>query len=144
MSVHAAMASEMASLVKERISSNLVGVEEALDSVICQSVSRLQKIENDYLREREADVRDVGRRMMRHLIGVGATDESALPPESIIVARELVPSDAIGLANSGVVGIVTQFGGKLGHTAIIARSLGIPAISGILNVTQRITSCPST
>lgn len=139
-SVHAAMASEMASLVKEHISSNLVGVEDALDSVICQSVSRLQKIDNDYLREREADVRDVGGRMMRHLIGVGPTDESALPPNSIVVARELVPSDAIGLANSGVVGIVTQFGGKLGHTAIIARSLGIPAVSGILNVTQRITS----
>ena len=139
-SVHAAMASEMASLVKERISSNLVGVEEALDSVICQSVSRLQKIDNDYLREREADVRDVGGRMMRHLIGVGPTDESALPPNSIVVARELVPSHAIGLANSKVVGIVTQFGGKLGHTAIIARSLGIPAVSGVLNVTQRITS----
>ena len=139
-SVHAAMASEMASLVKERISSNLVGVEEALDSVICQSVSRLQKIDNDYLREREADVRDVGGRMMRHLAGVDPTDKSALPPNSIVVARELAPSDAIGLADSGVVGIVTQFGGKLGHTAIIARSLGIPAVSGILNVTQRITS----
>lgn len=139
-SVHAAMANEIASLVKERIASNLVGVEEALDSVICQSVSRLQKIDNDYLREREADVRDVGGRMMRYLIGVGSTDESAFPPDSILVARELVPSDAIGLANSGVIGIVTQFGGKLGHTAIIARSLGIPAISGILNVTERITS----
>lgn len=139
-SVHAAMASEIASLVKERISSNLVGVEEALNSVICQSVSRLQKIDSDYLREREVDVRDVGERMMRHLIGVTPTSDIDLPSGSIIVARELVPSDAIALAHSGVVGIVTQFGGKLGHTAIIARSLGIPAISGILNVTQRITS----
>ncbi|MCA9126447.1 MAG: phosphoenolpyruvate--protein phosphotransferase [Planctomycetales bacterium] len=139
-SAHAAMASEIASLVKERISSNLVGVEEALDSVICQMVSRLQKIDSDYLREREVDVRDVGQRMMRHLIGVTLTSKVDFPSGSVIVARELVPSDAIALANSGVVGIVTQFGGKLGHTAIIARSLGIPAVSGILDVSQRITS----
>lgn len=78
--------------------------------------------------------------MMRHLIGVSPTSEADLPRDAIVVARELVPSDAIALASSGVVGTVTQFGGKLGHTAIIARSLGIPAISGILNVTQRITS----
>ncbi|TWU01601.1 phosphoenolpyruvate--protein phosphotransferase [Neorhodopirellula pilleata] len=139
-SAHAAMAGEIASLVKERIVNDLVGVEEALDSVISQTVSRLAKIDNDYLRERETDVRDVGRRMMRHLMGLTSTNFAELPPGTIIVARELVPSDAIALADSGVVGVVTQVGGRLGHTAIIARSLGIPAVSGISNVAQRITS----
>ncbi len=139
-SAHAAMAGEIASLVKERISSDLVGVEEALDSVISQTVGRLAKIDNDYLRERETDVRDIGQRMMRHLMGLTSTHFDDLPRGAIIVARELVPSDAIALANLGVVGVVTQVGGKLGHTAIIARSLGIPAISGISNVAQRITS----
>ncbi|KLU06722.1 Phosphoenolpyruvate-protein phosphotransferase of PTS system [Rhodopirellula islandica] len=139
-SAHAAMAGEIASLVKDRISHDLVGVEEALDSVIVQTVSRLTKIDNDYLRERETDVRDIGQRMMRHLLGLTPTNLAELPSNAIIVARELVPSDAIALANSGLVGIVTQIGGNLGHTAIIARSLGIPAVSGIANVTQRITS----
>jgi phosphotransferase system enzyme I (PtsI) len=139
-SAHAAMAGEIASLVKDRISNDLVGVEVALDSVIFQTVSRLTKIDSDYLRERETDVRDIGQRMMRHLRGLTSTSLADLPQNTIIVARELVPSDAIALANSGIVGIVTQIGGNLGHTAIIARSLGIPAVSGISNVTQRITS----
>ncbi len=140
LSVHAAMASEMADSVKGRVSSDLVGVENALDSVISQWVSRLQKIDDDYLRQRETDVRDVGQRMMRHLLGVSPSRHVDFPSGAVVVARELVPSDAIALASSGVVAIVTEFGGKLGHTAIIARSLGIPAVSGIANVTQRIAS----
>lgn len=140
LSVHAIMASEIAALVKERVANSLVGVEEALDAVIGQWVGRMQKIENEYLRERATDVRDVGQRLMRHLIGVAPASYVNLPRGAVLVTRELVPSDAIALANSGVVGIVTQFGGKLGHTAIIARSLGIPAVSGIPNVSQRISS----
>ncbi len=140
LSVHAMMASEIAASVKERISSSLVGVEDALDTVIGQWISRMEKIDNEYLRERETDVRDVGQRLMRHLIGVAPACEVDFPRGAVLVARELIPSDAIALANSGVVGIVTQFGGTLGHTAIIARSLGIPAVSGIPNVTQRIAS----
>ncbi len=140
LSAHAAMASEIAASVKERVSSDLVGVENALDSVISQWVSRLQKIDNDYLCARETDVRDVGQRMMRHLLGASPASHVDFPDDAVVVARELVPSDAIALASSGVVAIVTEFGGKLGHTAIIARSLGIPAVSGIANVTQRIAS----
>jgi phosphoenolpyruvate-protein phosphotransferase (PTS system enzyme I) len=139
-SAHAAMASDIASLVKERVSKSLVGVEEALDAILQQSIGRLTKMDNTYFREREMDIRDVGQRMMRHLLGVPSTSHANLPPGSIIVARELVPSDAIALANSGVIGIVTQYGGKLGHMAIIARSLGIPAISGISKLNQRISS----
>ncbi|TWT54820.1 Phosphoenolpyruvate-protein phosphotransferase [Rubripirellula amarantea] len=139
-SVHAAMAGEIASLVKDRISNDLVGVEEALNSVIVQTANRLTQIDSDYLRERETDVRDIGQRMMRHLLGLTPTNLADLPRDVIIVARELVPSDAIALANSGLIGIVTQIGGNLGHTAIIARSLGIPAVSGISNVTQQIAS----
>ncbi|EMB17467.1 phosphoenolpyruvate--protein phosphotransferase [Rhodopirellula europaea] len=136
-SAHASMAGEIASLVKDRISHDLVGVEGALDSVICQTVGRLAKIDNDYLRERETDVRDIGQRMKRHLMGMTAPHLDALPKDAIIVTQELAPSDAIALADSG---IVTQVGGNLGHTAIIARSMGIPAVSGIANATQRITS----
>jgi phosphotransferase system enzyme I (PtsI) len=140
LSVHASMASEIAASVKERVSSDLVGVEDALNLVICQWISRMQQIDTDYLREREIDVRDVGQRMMRHLLGVSPAHGVAVPAGAVVVARELIPSDAIALADSGVVGIVTEFGGTLGHTAIIARSLGIPAVSGIANVTQRIAS----
>ena len=140
LSAHATMASEIAASVKQQIGCDLVNVEQALDSVIRDWISRLQKLDNEYLRQREQDVRDVGQRMTRALAGVMPWSYESLPPGSVIVARELLPSEAVGLANSGVVAIVSEYGGKFSHTAIVARSLGIPAISGISNVTTRIPS----
>jgi phosphotransferase system enzyme I (PtsI) len=140
LSAHASMASEIAATVKKQIGCDLVNVEQALDSVIRDWISRLQKLDNEYLRQREQDVRDVGQRMTRNLAGVTPLSYELLPPGSVIVARELLPSEAVGLANSGVVAIVSQYGGKFSHTAIIARSLGIPAISGISSVTTQISS----
>ncbi len=140
LSAHAAMASEIAASVKEQIGCDLVNVEQALDSVIRDWIRRLQELDNKYLRQREQDVRDVGQRMTRNLAGVKQSGFELLPPGSVIVARELLPSEAVGLANSGVAAIVSEYGGKFSHTAIVARSLGIPAISGITNVTTRISS----
>ncbi len=140
LSAHAAMASEIAASVKQQIGCDLVNVEQALDSVIRDWISRLQKLDNEYLRQREQDVRDVGQRMTRNLAGMMPWSHESLPPGSVVVARELLPSEAVGLASSGVVAIVSEYGGKFSHTAIVARSLGIPAISGITNVTTRISS----
>ncbi len=140
LSAHASMASEIAASVKQQIGCDLVNVEQALDSVIRDWISRLQELDNEYLRQREQDVRDVGQRMIRNLTGIKQSGFELLPPGSVIVARELLPSEAVGLANSGVVAIVSEYGGKFSHTAIVARSMGIPAISGIRNVTSRIPS----
>ena len=140
LSAHASMASEIAASVKQQIGCDLVNVEQALDSVIRDWINRLQKLDDEYLRHREQDVRDVGQRMTRNLAGVMPCNFESLPSGSVIVARELLPSEAVGLASSGVVAIVSEFGGKFSHTAIVARSLGIPAISGVANVTKRIPS----
>ncbi|WP_436717920.1 phosphoenolpyruvate--protein phosphotransferase [Roseiconus lacunae] len=140
LSVHATMASEIAASVKQQIGCDLVNVEQALFSVIGDWISRLQGLDNEYLQQREQDVRDVGQRMTRALAGTKPWSWDSLPPGSVIVARELLPSEAVGLANSGVVAIVTEDGGSFSHTAIVARSLGISAISGISNVTSRIPS----
>ncbi|QEF97371.1 Phosphoenolpyruvate-protein phosphotransferase [Stieleria maiorica] len=140
LSAHAAMASEIAVSVKQQIGCDLVNVEQALDSVIRDWISRLQQLDNEYLRQREQDIRDVGQRMTRALAGTTPWSCDSLPPGSVIVARELLPSEAVGLANSGVVAIVCEDGGKLSHTAIVARALGIPAISGIFSITSRIQS----
>lgn len=138
LSAHAAMASEIAASVKQQIGFDLVNVEQALVSVIRDWISRLQTIDNEFVQQREQDVRDVGQRMTRALAGLAPWSCESLPAGSVIVARELLPSEAVGLANSGVVAIVTEDGGSFSHTAIVARSLGIPAISGISNVTSRI------
>jgi phosphotransferase system enzyme I (PtsI) len=138
LSTHSAMANEIAALVKRHIGREFVNVEQALNLVIRDFVERLQRLDSAYFREREQDVRDVGRRMMRHLAGSPPWTNEALPPGSVIVARELLPSETVELAKAGVVAIVSEHGGKYSHTAIVARSLGIPAITGIPDVTLQI------
>jgi phosphotransferase system enzyme I (PtsI) len=140
LSAHSEMAKNIASLVKKHVARELVNVEQALDSVIRQFVERFQGLENAYIREREQDVRDVGQRMMRHLAGSPTWTNEHLPPGSIIVARELLPSEAVELAKTGLAGIVSEHGGRFSHTAIVARSLGIPAVTGIPNATSQIPS----
>ena len=139
LSAHSTLTSEIVAMVKQHIGRKFVNVEQALDAVIRDLAERLQRLENTYLREREQDVRDVGQRMLRHLAGRSPWTNTPLPPGSVIVARELLPSETIELAKSGVIAIVSEHGGAFSHTAIIARSLGIPAIVGIPNVTSRIS-----
>ena len=138
LSAHAAMTQEIAALVKQHIGRELVNVEEALESVVCDWVERLQRLDSAYLRQREQDVRDVGRRMTRYLAGSLPWNKGPLPPGSIVVAHELMPSEAIELVNCGVVAIVSEHGGKYSHTAIVARSLGIPAVTGVNRVFSQI------
>jgi phosphotransferase system enzyme I (PtsI) len=135
MSAQSAMANDIAALVRQRIGQELVSVEHALDGVVAEFVSRLAQLENDYFRGREQDVRDVGKRMMRHLAGASPWTNKSLPPGSVIVARELLPSETVELAKCGIVAIISEYGGEFSHTAILARSLGIPAVTGVVDAT---------
>lgn len=136
LAAHAAMTAEIASLVKEHIDREQVNVEQALDSVIGVWVERLARLDSEYLRQREQDVRDVGRRMARHLAGSMPWTNGPLKSDSIVVARELLPSEAIELSNCGVLAIVADHGGRYSHTAILARALGIPMITGVVDAAQ--------
>ena len=138
LSVHAAIANEIAVLVKQHIGRECVNVEQALDAVIRNVVERFARLDNAYFRQREQDVRDVGRRMMRNLADAPLWTEQPLPHGSVIVARELLPSEAVELAKSGVAAMVCEHGGRFSHTAIVARALQIPAITGVRNVTSRV------
>ncbi|HUI70950.1 MAG TPA: phosphoenolpyruvate--protein phosphotransferase [Spirochaetia bacterium] len=86
-------------------------------------------LDDDYLRMRAADVRDVGNEVLGHLTDRGATHISFAEP-TILLAEELGPSETASLGTSGVVGIITALGGPTSHAAIIARSLGIPSVTG--------------
>ena len=138
LSVHSAMAKEIAALVKQRIGREFVNVEQALDAVIRDFVKRLQILDNPFFRQREQDVRDIGQRMARDLAGSPPWTNEPLPKGSVIVSREILPSEALELAKSGVVAIVSDHGGTSSHTAIVARSLRIPAITGITNITSQV------
>ena len=139
-SAHATMAREIAQSAKQRIEGNLVNVEQALDAAIRDWIGRLQKLDDEYLRQREQDVRDVGRRMSRSLAGGRSWSSQPLPPDSVVVARELLPTEAVELAGSGAIAIVCEYGGTLSHTAIVARALGIPAVSGVADVARTVRS----
>ncbi|WDI40553.1 phosphoenolpyruvate--protein phosphotransferase [Bremerella sp. P1] len=138
LSVHASIAQEIAALVRKRITTDRINAEEALDGVVQEFIERFEKLENNYIREREQDVRDVGRRILKHLITPIPCSREPLPAGSVVITRELMPSEAVELVKSGVVAILTERGGTLSHTAIVARSLGIPAISGIPELVSRV------
>lgn len=138
LSAHSQLLRELAEKVHLHVGEGLVTVEKALEVVISDVVRRLGKLDNLYIREREQDVRDVGRRILRHLTGAPEWPPESLPAGSVVVARELLPSEIIALARSGAVAFLAEQGGKNSHTAILARSLGIPAISGIAEVTAQI------
>lgn len=134
--LHARLIQEIAPRIRDYISREGVNVEQAIDEVIKELARRLGGLENATLREREQDIRDVGRRMLGHLAG----DQPAapLPPGSIIAARELLPSEALEFARGGLVGIITEHGSDTSHTAIVARSLEIPAVVGLPDVIDHI------
>ncbi|TWT33871.1 Phosphoenolpyruvate-protein phosphotransferase [Posidoniimonas corsicana] len=136
LSAHAAMTAEIAFLVKKHIDHQQVNADRALESVIAAWVERLTRLDSEYLREREQDVRDVGRRMARYLSGSMPWSKGPLKADSIVVARELLPSEAVELSNCGVLAIVADRGGRYGHTAILARSLNIPMVSGITDAAR--------
>jgi phosphotransferase system enzyme I (PtsI) len=137
-SAHSLLVREVAQKVQEHVRQELVNVEQALEAVIDDLAGRLGQLKHARSRDREQDVRDVGRRMFRHLTDGPPWPPESLPAGSAVVARELLPSEAVELARSGVVAIVAEQGGKDSHTAILARSWGIPAVVGIARVTAHI------
>lgn len=135
---HATMTSEVAALVKRFVDCNRVDAEQALEKVIGDWIERLTRLDSVYLRQREQDLRDVGRRLKRHLAGSLAWRDGPIPKDAVIVTRELMPSEVIEFANCEVAAVVSERGGRYSHTAILARSLGLPAITRVLHATSRI------
>lgn len=113
-------------------------VETILDQVAGQYAEALSRVEDDYLRERAADVRDVARRIHHNLAGRSRSLLEQLDQPCIIVAHDLAPSDAATLDKEKVIGLATDLGSPTSHTAIMARALEIPAIVGLHDVSTRV------
>jgi phosphotransferase system enzyme I (PtsI) len=125
---------EVAAIVRDR----QVNVEAALSEVIERFMRTFDKVSDAYLRERATDIRDVGRRVLDVLLTGGVAHTCAIPEGAIVVADELLPSAAARLDFNRVRAFVTERGGKFSHTAILARSLGTPAVAGISNIAEKI------
>ena len=116
------------------IETDSVNAEYALDSVANTFITMFESMEDDYFRERAADIKDVAYRIKSHIMGVQLADLSLIDEEVIVLAKDLTPSDTAQLDRKYTKGFVTEIGGRTSHSAIMARSLEIPAIVGIPNV----------
>ncbi|HEY7213991.1 MAG TPA: phosphoenolpyruvate--protein phosphotransferase [Thermoanaerobaculia bacterium] len=120
--------------VEERIRTHHVNAEWAVAKTAEELDDRFARMDDSYLRERSEDLTDVGRHLLRSLQGIAHHDLSELPNDIVIVADDLTPSDAIRLGRERVIGFAIESGGRTSHTAIIARSLNIPAVAGLVGI----------
>jgi len=112
--------------------------DAAAHSVIEGQAVALEELDDEYLKERAADVRDIGKRLLQNILGLHIVDLSAIADESILVAKDLTPSETAQLNLKKVLGFITDIGGRTSHTSIMARSLELPAIVGTGNVTATV------
>ncbi len=122
----------------EVIKTRRINVEWALDIVITKLNTAFDTIEDEYLRERKNDVNYVAQRIFRNLVGRGQDDLAKIKGNVIVVAHDLSPADTIQMNLNHVAGFITNMGGRVSHTAILSRSLGIPAIVGLETATSTI------
>jgi phosphoenolpyruvate-protein phosphotransferase (PTS system enzyme I) len=121
-----------------RITDERINAEWALRKSVEEIKSALDSVEDDYFRERRSDVDFVGDRILRRLLGIEEST-SEFAAQSIVVAHDLSPADVALLYRARVAGLATDLGGGTSHTAILSRSLGLPAVLGLGEVTQHVT-----
>jgi phosphoenolpyruvate-protein phosphotransferase len=124
--------------VEDQVRHKKVNAEHALIRMIEDWVGTFQISTDEHLREQAQDLRDLSQRLIAHLISRPARPLNHLAPKSIVVARELLPSDIMEMDRSHVSAIVTEWGGPTSHAAIIIRSLGIPAVTGLIGIRDRL------
>ena len=132
---------EMKSQIKDEIESQHVSAEEAMTDVTTNFANVLAAmIDNKYMQERAADVKDVAKRALSHLLGKQLPDIASISEPVVIIAKEITPSDTSQMDAKFVKGLATDLGGRTSHAAIMARTLRIPAVVGVETVTSTIKS----
>ncbi|WLR49323.1 phosphoenolpyruvate--protein phosphotransferase [Halobacillus litoralis] len=128
---------ELIQPIEDKIKSENVNAEAALSETANMFIDMFKGMDNEYMRERAADIQDVTKRVMAHLLGVTFPDPALINEEVVIVADDLTPSDTAQLNKQYVKGFTTDIGGRTSHSAIMARSLEIPAVVGTKNITSQ-------
>lgn len=130
---------ELIGQIKTTIDSEKVNAESALKEVTDTFISMFEAMtDNHYMQERAADIRDVTKRILANLLGVELPSPATIKEEVVVVANDLTPSDTAQLNRKYVRGFVTNIGGRTSHSAIMARSLEIPAIVGTKTITDNV------
>jgi phosphotransferase system enzyme I (PtsI) len=126
--------------ITDLIQSELVAAEYAVSATLRGIASNFAKVKDTYISERAADIYDIERRLLRQLVGGRREDVEHLTEEVAVVARNLSPTQTAEFNKKFVKGIATDAGGRTSHTAIVARSLGIPAVVALEDLTELITA----
>lgn len=125
--------------IVNRIKGESVCAEYVIEEVCNQYAAVFASMDDELMQQRATDMIDIKTRLIKKILGIENTDLSKLPYGSILVAKDLTPSMTAGLNPDNVLGIVTQFGGKTSHSAILARALEIPAVVGLSNLPEDIS-----
>ncbi|PPI86699.1 phosphoenolpyruvate-protein phosphotransferase PtsI [Candidatus Pantoea edessiphila] len=120
------------------ITQDSLNAAAATKKVLDNQIEALEKLKDEYLRERIIDVRDIGKRLLKNILGLNSDSLIEIQDKSILIARDLTPSETAQLDLNMVLGFITDLGGLTSHTSIMARSLAIPAIVGTKNATSSI------
>lgn len=130
---------ELVDAITNKITNEKVNAEYALHDVSQMFITMFEQMDNEYMQERAADIRDVTKRVLAHLLGVTIPNPSMLTEEVIIVAEDLTPSDTAQLNKQYVKGFTTNIGGRTSHSAIMARSMELPAVVGTKTITSQVS-----
>lgn len=129
---------ELEEEIIEYLRSHKVNAGVAASRIIDQQVEMLSEIDDEYLKERAGDIRDIGNRLIKNILGMKVVDLGEIDEEAILVAYDLTPSETAQLNLDKVLGFITDIGGRTSHTSIMARSLELPAIVGTNDVTEKV------
>ncbi|MFJ7732585.1 phosphoenolpyruvate--protein phosphotransferase [Lysinibacillus sp. NPDC097231] len=129
---------ELIGPINQKIADEAVNAEYALNEVSTMFVSLFEGMDDEYMSERAADIKDVSNRVLAHLLGVHIPNPSNISEQVIVVANDLTPSETAQLDRKFVLGFTTDIGGRTSHSAIMARSLEIPAVVGTGTATTTI------
>ena len=129
---------ELVDSAKSKIKDEKVNAEFALNEIKEMFVGMFEAMDNEYMRERAADIKDVTNRVLRHILGIKVVDLAGLDEDVILVAHDLTPSDTATMNPKMVLGFLTDIGGRTSHTSIMARTLEIPAVVGLTDITSKV------
>ena len=124
--------------IENRINTRHETAVAATHAVFQAQALELENLEDEYLKERAADIRDIGKRLLRNMLNLDSADLNSVPDRTILIAKDLTPSETAQIHGDKIIGFITDIGGRTSHSSIMARSLEIPAIVGTTNATKKI------
>ncbi|WP_210146276.1 phosphoenolpyruvate--protein phosphotransferase [Staphylococcus sp. GDY8P29P] len=129
---------ELIQPIDDKIKNEQVNAPTALSDVTGQFITIFEAMDNEYMKERAADIRDVSKRVLAHILGVELPNPSMIDESVVIIGNDLTPSDTVQLNKEFVQGFVTNIGGRTSHSAIMSRSLEIAAVVGTKSITEEV------